>query len=1196
MNHTRYRLSSQLGSGRDGVRYRAIDRNDGVTVEAVLLREAQADLVRWPAIARRLRQASMIDHPSARRILDLKLEADPPFVILEWLDGPTFAEAGREEDEAISRTIELAKALAAGQRFGMVHGKIAPGSVRLRKFGGPVLDWTGLEDGISDTVAPTHQLDGSCLAPELAKGGELEAASDVFALGVILDWRLAGFVAGDSELDYVVARLLGEMLSEDPAARPSSRMVASRLAVEVAKTRITQHLSRPNEITADSSVTTEFGSDNSLKRVKDKPLDRERLGRFRLLEPLGEGGMGTVYRAEDLSDGSIVAIKVLREAFADRPESLRRFHKEARLLSEVNNARVANLIEVNEDEGVHYIALEFVDGINLAEWLKARGTIEERPALAILADVARALEAAHERGIVHRDIKPENILVVRDLGSVSKSGDDGFPRVKLSDFGLARHVIETESLVLTRDGAVLGTPLYMSPEQCAGDSSIGAAADVYAMGATLFTLLAGRPPFQGELPLIVMAKHRTEPIPDLKRLVPSISDAACSIVNKSLSKLPEQRYASAGEMLGDLERLLRGEPTGLELHPRLPDCDPRDIVCFDWQWDLEASSRALWPLVSNTERFNRAIGLNSVQFDLQPDPSGGTQVMGAFRKSGIDFSWREHPFEWVEGRRMGVVREFDRGPFEWFVSVVELSPKSGGGTTLTHQVKIKPRGLVGRTIAAFEIGARGRKGIERVYRRIDAALTGKLGRDSMIDPYEAPEPLSIERRRRLESWLDSLGAKGFEPMVVERLGDFLELAPSQEVARIRPLALARRLGVDAGAMVDTCFRGAADGVLMLLWDILCPVCRIPSQVLGTLRSLKDHGHCEACRLDFELDFENSVEVIFRVHPEIRETDLGTYCVGGPAHSPHVLAQARVAAGERMLIDLSLETGSYRLRGPQLPHAIDFRVEPGHAPRKWEVDLKQGPVSSLPRTLRTGTQVLDLTNRFDREILIRIERLAPREDALTAARASSLAIFRELFPGEVLSPGQLINLDTVTLLVTDIDRSGDLYAELGDAKAFGILFEQFQKIEQVVRQAGGALIKTFHEGSVSAFADPSAAVASALELVRSLQEGKLTRDLRLKIGIHRGPAMVATLNEHLDYFGSTVSIASHLPKLARGGQIVLTRPVAADPRVSALLKERDLVPDIFEVEVEGLTDPFVHRLIPRDADDPGAALDRNLVAL
>jgi class 3 adenylate cyclase len=388
--------------------------------------------------------------------------------------------------------------------------------------------------------------------------------------------------------------------------------------------------------------------------------------------------------------------------------------------------------------------------------------------------------------------------------------------------------------------------------------------------------------------------------------------------------------------------------------------------------------------------------------------------------------------------------------------------------------------------------------------------------------------------------------------------------------------LARRLGLSHDAVVETCLRGAADGVLMLLWDILCPICRIPSQVIDTLRTLKDHGQCESCRLDFELDFANSVELIFRVHPEIRETDVATYCAGSPSHSPHVAAQARVAAGERIVLDLALEAGSYRLRGPQLPYAVDFRVESSATARRWDLDLGRGPDADLPRSLRPGGQSLSLANKHDREVLVRVERLVPREDALTAARASSLALFRELFPGEILSPGRLIGLDTVTLVVTELVQAGELYASLGDSGAFGIILDHFRKIEARIKSEGGALVKTVHEGTVSAFSDPASAVRAALGLARLSGVGPISGPA-LRVGIHRGGAMVATLNDHLDYFGTTVSVASRLPALASPGEVVLTRPVVSDPRVATLLAGLGLLPSVQEAAVEGLVDPFVHRI-------------------
>src|SRR5581483_7448980 len=130
--------------------------------------------------------------------------------------------------------------------------------------------------------------------------------------------------------------------------------------------------------------------------------------------------------------------------------------------------------------------------------------------------------------------------------------------------------------------------------------------------------------------------------------------------------------------------------------------------------------------------------------------------------------------------------------------------------------------------------------------------------------------------------------------------------------------------------------------------ILCPVCRIPSEVKETLKALREHGHCAACQLDFELDFANSVEMIFRVHPQVRDAELGVYCIGGPAHSPHVAAQLRVASGECVELDLALKEGAYRLRGPQLPFSMDFRVEPGASASRWDVRLSRGPESGLPR--------------------------------------------------------------------------------------------------------------------------------------------------------------------------------------------------------------------------------------------------------
>jgi serine/threonine protein kinase/class 3 adenylate cyclase len=1164
-----YRLRTQIGAGKDGVAYRAQAGNDGPPVEVRVLTGAAAP--RRETLARQLRLAALLKHPAAVRVLELGLEHEPPYVVLEWTGGKSLADdlAGRVPlpvEQVLDLARELAGGLAAAHRLGLVHGRLSAATVRRTDAGALKTDYTSLETLTAGAPHPPAEWDGLAGTRESSLVLAPQPPTDIHNLGTLLHWLLNGGSEIPNPAAEGLRRLIQEMRAPDPADRPLAGEVEDRLASLVgpavaAVSSLT--------VTSDQGLAPEAAA-GVVQGIGELPTPRQRgpaalervlargcLGRFTLREKLGEGGMGAVFRAEDPTDGSVVAIKVLGALAASRPEAVHRFLKEARLLAEVNNPYVTNLLEVNEDDGVLYLVLEFVPGPSLGRLLDERGRLDERTALTLLADVCRALVEAHERGIVHRDIKPDNIL----LTGPELAG------ARLSDFGLARHRIESESLQVTHAGALLGTPLYMSPEQCAG-AATDPRSDVYSLGATLFHLLAGRPPFLADTPQAVMALHCNEPPPPLRKLNPALSEAVCRVVEKALAKSPDARYPSAGAMLLDLERLLRGEPTSLAVHPRLPACDPRRLVEYDFTWELEASPQQLWPYVANTDRLNRAAGLPAVSFTTRADPDNRVRVHATLRKLGLTVAYEEHPFEWVEAQRHAVLREFSQGPIKWLVNVVELSPRLGGGTLLAHRVRLEPRGLVGRTAAAVQVGIQGRRALDRIYRRVDAFLAGRLGDRAVADAFEKPAALSAARSRRLQQLLDRLIDRGIAPPVVESLGAFLAQAPAQEVARIRPLALARRLGLDANQVVAACLHGAREGLLVLLWDILCPICRIPSDVKDTLRALREHGQCPACNQEFELDFASSVELIFRAHPEVRDAELATYCIGGPAHSPHVVAQVRLRPGERMELDLALAEGAYRLRGPQLPAAHELRVHPAAPAGRWEVNLARLPGPAGPPLLRSGRQSLALTNDTDQELLLRLERTAPRDDALTAARASALALFRELFPEETLSPGQLISVATVTLLVTDLERAADLYEELGDARAFALVHEHFLVLEERIRREGGALVKTLGEGVLAAFGETAAAVRVGLDLQGLLAERPVTWDLRVRVAVHRGPALAATINDHLDYFGSTVSQAMKVLERTRGGELILSQAVAADPQVAALLHARGLEGEVLPPDSPG----------------------------
>jgi serine/threonine protein kinase/class 3 adenylate cyclase len=1188
MNLGPYRLLVHLGPGNPGDWYQALDDRDDRPVR-VLVCWAETSTGRvWPPAARRLRLLAQLKHSAVFPLVHLALDHEHPHAVWEEppavslkneFDGP----AKWSEKAVLELGLTMCDVLAEAHRLGIVHGKLAPSEIYLEGDSARVdfAHTVGLQESCLLTAVP--QPGNSRGERDSEREPAQDSAADLFSLGTILFRMLHGDDAfgpckasspGDGDQVKSLHGLIEFMLADDRDARLSAneaRAILARLGDELESANKTR-VGTGQE--ASTPVVT-FPDDRPAASVKQ-------VGRYQLSRKLGEGGLGVVYLARDPVDDRQVAIKVLHRRFSDSSRVVRRFKKEARLLANVQSPHVCRLFEYNEDAGLHYLVLEYLQGQNLGKVLERHKKLPERLALAIVADAARALAEAHRRGIIHRDIKPDNIMLVGAWANLADDLPKGTPapeaggdvRVKLCDFGMARHLEQSQSLDVTVAGMAMGTPLYMSPEQANGEADITPSSDVYSLGVTLFHLLTGRPPFQANTVPALIAMHATQEAPSPTSINPDLSSAVAQVVLKAMAKAPAARYADAEAFLADLERLLRGEPTTLVVHPRLPQCQPSELLVYDWSWEFAANSAELWPLVSNTERFNQAVGMAAVDFFLRKIDSTDNDIgprverYGAFRKAGMTHKWREHAYEWVEGKRMCVLREYSEGVFRWFASIVELQPRAGGGATLRHSVRIVPRGRFGRIIAAIEVGFRGRRAVDAVYRRIDAYLTNQVPRTAATDAFvpQAAAPVRDEAtRRRL---VDKLALRGVHFALAETLVEFALNAAEQEIARIRPIPLAQRLRREADDVIDACLVAAHEGIFILLWDILCPKCQVPSSIQETMRAIQGHGECQACNLDFELDFANSVELVFRIHPSLRTSETGLYCVGGPSHSPHVVAQVRVAAGERLELALALSEGPYRLRGPQLPYTIDLRVHPEARASRGEIFLKRGPGAEFPRTFKTGAQTVLLNNDHTDELVVRIERAVARTDALTAARASSLARFRDLFPQEVLSGNQLVSIAHVTLLTTSLVDASRLY-EMGDARAFGIVHEHFRLLEGHIRKEAGALVKTVREGMVAVFIDSAAAVRVALDLQTLLSRNEATKGLKLRTGIHAGPAMAATLNGKLDYFGATVNLAMTLAGLAPPGDVVVTQPLAADPQVQALLRARGLSSEVLPDAPDGL---------------------------
>jgi len=276
-------------------------------------------------------------------------------------------------------------------------------------------------------------------------------------------------------------------------------------------------------------------------KLSDKvdPLIGQSLGQFEILELLGRGGMGAVYKARQPSLNRFVAIKVLPRAFSRDASFIERFSREAHAAAAVNHPNIIQIHDVAHDRGFQFIAMELVDGESLADVLRREGRLAPDRALEVLKQVAAALAKAHAAGIVHRDIKPSNILLTTD------------GLAKVADFGLAKRPGIDVSVTAT--GATLGTPLYFPPEVARGERC-DARSDLYSLGATFYHALAGHPPFEGATATELALKHAEAPVPPLREAAPEASPAFCRVIHRLLRKNPAERYPSAEELLSALER------------------------------------------------------------------------------------------------------------------------------------------------------------------------------------------------------------------------------------------------------------------------------------------------------------------------------------------------------------------------------------------------------------------------------------------------------------------------------------------------------------------------------------------------------------------------------------------------------------------------------------------------------------------
>ena len=590
---------------------------------------------------------------------------------------------------------------------------------------------------------------------------------------------------------------------------------------------------------------------------------------------------------------------------------------------------------------------------------------------------------------------------------------------------------------------------------------------------------------------------------------------------------------------------------------------------FRWQFDLKSSPERLWPFVADTNRFNRDTGIPSVAVDQE---KGLRNARRKLRLSiyGLPVEWEEQPFEWVKPARFGVERIYSKGPMARLRVHAELTEKPDGGTHLTYELWATPRNLLGSVVIPSQFrlvsAPKFRAAIQEYDKLASAgAQTVPPGPDTSLSSFDLARLQSLHQKL-IES-IDDADLSVEKQAIAGRLTHFIEHADDFDVARIRAYKLADDWHEPRRLVLEMCLRATRVGLLDFQWDLLCPLCRGPQESPLSLKDVNAHVHCEGCQIDFTVDFDRYVELTFRPNPAVRRVQVQSYCVGSPQLTPHVVAQQLLPAGDKRVLTLPLEDGRYRLRTLELPGSQDVVVSPGGANAAHVVVSRQG-WSHEPLEVAENFE-FTLENKTDAEQLVMLERMAWTDQATTAAEVTALQMFRDLFSSEALRPGEQISVGTLTVLFTDLRNSTQLYREIGDATAFGRVMNHFDVLRKAITEHDGAIVKTIGDAVMAVFRSASDALKAMLEAQRRLAEPpEGTMPLTLKAGLHTGPCIAVTLNDRLDYFGSTVNMAARLEGLSTGSDVIISRAVYDDVKVRRMIESEALSAVEFDMALKG----------------------------
>jgi len=598
----------------------------------------------------------------------------------------------------------------------------------------------------------------------------------------------------------------------------------------------------------------------------------------------------------------------------------------------------------------------------------------------------------------------------------------------------------------------------------------------------------------------------------------------------------------------------------------------KSVYRFREERHFKKPPEAIWPFVADTARVNELSGSPRYSVEEHTDQQGRILRFASIGRWPLRLRWQEGYGEWQEPRRLSQTRNFLNGPLRRSHSEFELRPE-GAGTKLVFSAEVDCVGMLGWLVRLS--GKIGREADKRLA-TIEHLIANS--ENTEIIPGAGDAAVKPAARRRFDALIAELDRDPASHGLAPKLADFLLRAPTLPLGSIRPLAMARQWHAPPDQTVEMFLAAQRIGVLAMGWDLLCPRCRGAKSRVKLLHDLPEGAHCSSCNIDYQRNFTRNVELTFHPEPWLRQLPKGEFCMLGQGSTPHVKFQAEVAAHSKHSFELTLTPGQYRFRTVEAGAQADANIGgDGVIP---EITAKD-PDMALTEPGRRGEIAID--NDTDRPLIFVIEDRHWAKDALTGEAVIAMPAFRRLCPEQLLRPGDEVEIGRVAIVFTDLQGSTKLYEAIGDASAYRLVRDHFAFLSERITRHDGFVVKTVGDAVMAAFHDPADAVRAVLSIqddVASFNKDRADGGIVLKLGLHQGGCIAVTAGDLLDYFGSVVNTAARLEHQCKGGEVIISEAVLADPEARNALAGRAFTED--SATLRGLSAPVRFVRVPATA--------------